>query len=66
MMEGSDPSHVYFLVHGKLQVSKGGAAVAVLGPGACFGDWGVIAEHKAKVPASSNPPRPLRRLPSKF
>ncbi len=34
--------NVYFGVSGKLQVSIGASAVSVLGPGNCFGDWGVL------------------------
>ena len=42
-VEGTEASHVFFLVQGKLQVSQGGQAVAVLGVGATVGDWGVIS-----------------------
>ena len=40
------------MVSGKLQVSKGGQAIAVLGNGACIGDWAVISGSKAKRSAS--------------
>eukprot|EP01046_Picozoa_sp_COSAG06_P006373 COSAG06_NODE_299_length_18009_cov_6.715952_7_plen_904_part_00 len=44
--EGEAADKAYFIVSGKMQVEQGGKPVAVLGPGTCFGDWGVINGEK--------------------